>query len=278
MNIIEPQMNIWTPAKYGLVAIKKHIERCARVCYNSSDRTTDTSYEQFYRNIVKSGHGSVLEHGTAYLMIPTGNMTGRITSRLVAELHGSPYTVIRQRGTVLYITTSWRVVAEQLSPDLYGTIVRYMADEPQAEHERRITVHWTLSRAIADEFARHRALSHSMQSTRYVKLTKPEVVRPSWLDDSTADGLYRSGLFVSACAGSFKAYRQMIEVGMKPQQARDVLPLATRTELIQTGTLSQWLAFLRLRSAKAGAKGMHPDAAYLADMLHDALAEDFCVH
>ena len=42
--------------------ILKKIERIGRVCYKSEDRISDGSAEIFVRNIVKSGHESVLEH------------------------------------------------------------------------------------------------------------------------------------------------------------------------------------------------------------------------
>jgi thymidylate synthase (FAD) len=43
-------------------AILKKIERCGRVSYKSEDRITPDSAEKFIRNILKSGHESVIEH------------------------------------------------------------------------------------------------------------------------------------------------------------------------------------------------------------------------
>jgi len=42
--------------------ILRKIELCGRTCYKSEDKKTDTSSEQFVRNIIKRGHESVLEH------------------------------------------------------------------------------------------------------------------------------------------------------------------------------------------------------------------------
>ena len=50
-----------------------------------------------------------------------------------------------------------------------------------------------------------------------------------------------------------------------PQQARQILPNALKTELIMTGTITQWMEFFRLRCAA----NCHPDAKYLADKLHE---------
>jgi len=44
--------------------ILQQIEHCGRVCYKSEDKITDDSAEGFVRRMIKSGHHSVLEHGS----------------------------------------------------------------------------------------------------------------------------------------------------------------------------------------------------------------------
>ena len=51
---------------------------------------------------------------------------------------------------------------------------------------------------------------------------------------------------------------------MKPQEARGVLPNATKTELVMTGFESDWEHFFELRCSGAA----HPDAKKLADELY----------
>lgn len=55
-------------------------------------------------------------------------------------------------------------------------------------------------------------------------------------------------------------YMYLIDNGYPPQIAREVLPLATKSELIMTGTLEQWKGFFKLRCDKAA----HPQARELA--------------
>jgi thymidylate synthase (FAD) len=50
-----------------------------------------------------------------------------------------------------------------------------------------------------------------------------------------------------------------------PQQARQILPNALKTELVMTGTIEQWKGFFKLRCDVAA----HPDARYLANKLHE---------
>ena len=54
---------------------------------------------------------------------------------------------------------------------------------------------------------------------------------------------------------------------LKPEEARAILPNATNTELLMTGTESQWYEFFRLRCAKSA----HPDAQKLANKLKDII-------
>ena len=50
-----------------------------------------------------------------------------------------------------------------------------------------------------------------------------------------------------------------------PQQARQILPNALKTELVMTGTIEQWKHFFDLRCATSA----HPDARYLALQLRE---------
>lgn len=58
-------------------------------------------------------------------------------------------------------------------------------------------------------------------------------------------------------------YHMLLDRGWKPQQARAVLPNATKTELVMTGFESDWQHFFELRCSGAA----HPDAKKLADEL-----------
>lgn len=58
----------------------------------------------------------------------------------------------------------------------------------------------------------------------------------------------------------------MIEEGFKPQDARQFLPLATKTELCMTGFLSDWKMLLRLRLFEETGK-VHPDMKVLIEKL-----------
>ena len=60
MRVIEPNFEIMDKIK-GEDILRK-IELCGRVCYKSENLITSESARKFVKNIIKSGHESVLEH------------------------------------------------------------------------------------------------------------------------------------------------------------------------------------------------------------------------
>lgn len=70
------------------------------------------------------------------------------------------------------------------------------------------------------------------------------------------------------------SYMKLINLGWLPKQARRILPLDTKSELVHTAFVSDWKHFLSLRSSDYGAKGMHPDANYLANKLYSILTQN----
>lgn len=139
------------------------------------------------------------------------------------------------------------------------------------------------------EFVRHRVFSFAQESQRYCNYNKDKFnneltfIKPTWLNIPTGDYTYWDGdwcdidnmkiqlpsdngiadNFLWCLNNAGMQYRLLINKGLKPQEARAVLPNAIKTELVMTGFESDWEHFLSLRcSSKA-----HPDAKKLADEL-----------
>lgn len=119
-----------------------------------------------------------------------------------------------------------------------------------------------------------RTISISEQSTRYCNYSKDKFgveitfVIPEWATNLTPEykSLDYSGLdhnelvFLSSLAEAERSYMTMIRDGAKPQEARDVLPLATATTVMYTAFVSDWKHFFELRTSVAA----HPDARAIA--------------
>lgn len=66
MIILQPKVELMSPYGEPIDGEKllQHIEQCGRTCYKSEDRITSESAPRFVKNIISSGHDSVIEHVT----------------------------------------------------------------------------------------------------------------------------------------------------------------------------------------------------------------------
>ena len=256
MKLIKPSFEILEQAP-GIQGIKKQIERAGRTCYKSEDKITDTSYEEFVNRMVNSGHGAMLEHGTVYLYLPVDDNN---FSELVEKYTKNKYTRVNQKQ---FITTNYRVLVENGWLD----DLQYQC-EPTEYHEKRVTVKFILPISISREFIRHRTASFAEQSTRYCNYSKSKFgeeltfITPYWYDNVDS---YTKNEFDRGLQYAEGYYMFMVDKGMKSQEAREILPLCTKTELVMTAFISDWEHFFKLRCHSTA----HPDARALAIPLKD---------
>lgn len=213
----------------------KMIELAGRTCYKSEDKITENSAKEFVDRMIKLGHGAMLEHGTIYLKI----------------------------------------------------------DKTEDGHLPPARLYWSdkfiCDRGVSHEFVRHRVFSFAQESQRYCNYSKDKFnneltfIKPTWLNIPTGDYTYWDGdwcdidnmkiqlpsdngiadNFLWCLNNAGMQYRLLINKGLKPQEARAILPNATKTELVMTGFESDWEHFFGLRCSGAA----HPDAKKLADEL-----------
>lgn len=278
MRLIKPSFEIWeqTPGEIG---IYKQIERAGRVCYKSSDRITEDSYIRFVEMLKSHAHGTMLEHGTVYLSIP--QMFADTWEKYIYNPYSRVASLYPEGNiTRVAITTNYRVLVE----NNWIEDLKYLC-EPTEFHEKRVTVRFTTSNGIMREFTRHRSHSFAVESTRYCNYSKDKFsneitfVQPSWctrdytkepipsnkwlIDHLPAEDETGEKQFLSGLLRTESCYMSLILAGRKPQEARDILPLATKCDMIMTGFVSDWQHFFKLRCATDA----HPDARALAEPL-----------
>lgn len=268
MRIIKPSFEIWDQEE-GLEGVYKQIERAGRVCYKSEDKITETSAREFVERMIKSGHGAMLEAGTIYLRydFKAREDSNRVACNLWSKYKENIYSKAVQAQPILgvldgfvAITTNYRVLVENNWLD----DLQYIC-EPTEFHEKRYTVKFICDRGVSHEFVRHRVFSFAQESTRYCNYSKDKFnnecifIQPPWLDDIETNLDFKDSLEHSEAA-----YFALIKRGWKPQQARNVLPNALKTELVMTGFASDWEHFFKLRDAGSA----HPQAYELAHPLH----------
>lgn len=286
MKLIKPSFLI-KEQESGLEGIYKQIEWAGRHCYKSLDKITENSAKEFVDRIIKLGHGSVLEHGTVYLAMPMETMLpieangwGKYTKNPYSR--GFKVCIVNGQERVA-ITTNLRVLIENNWLD----DLQYIC-EPTKFHERRICVKFICSRAIANELVRHRIFSFCQESSRYCNYSKEKFganityIIPYWINkDLIKDNDFNGDVFQDTDnkdlikVGRFKAslkqceydYLELIRNGCSAQEAREVLPLCTKTELVMTGFEEDWVKFFELRTSNAA----HPDMRNLVTPLKEEL-------
>jgi thymidylate synthase (FAD) len=104
------------------------------------------------------------------------------------------------------------------------------------------------SRVMTHQLVRHRLASYSQQSQRYVQLADslPVVIPESIRGEDGAAEKFREH-----CKRSFELYREMCDEGIPAEDARYLLPSATKTNIIVTMNGSELRHFFRLRCCES---------------------------
>ena len=239
--------------------------------------------KSFVDRMIKSGHGAMLEHGTVYLFLDRKPQNGDLDEYVYQEdfynrYKNNKYSKIQCNIDGTFVTTNYRTIIENgWSDDL-----KYICD-PTKYHEKRVTVKFVMDRIGSQSFCRHRVFSFAQESTRYCNYSKDKFgneltfIKPTWYTgiDKTGSGKLVTSEnnteveLQSVLKEVERSYFTLLMEGLKPQEARAILPNCLKTELVMTGFTSDWNHFFELRCDRSA----HPDAQYLANKLKDLMNE-----
>lgn len=305
MKFIKPSFEIFEQGP-GMSGVYEQIALCASTCYKSEPKTGDEAMA-FVEKLGKNNHTAMLEFGTIYLNIPiTTHYSADIgyydnPYTIISQSNGFLFKDKFGGNVDCYcITTNLRAMIEH-TPNV-NIDLKELLVEPTDFHEKRICVKFITSIGVARELTRHRKFSFAQESTRYVNYSKDKVGReltfiiPYWLNIPEGpaywhDGIcYRVGATDDNCFGTSvsphnfsnwetydaflrpldyaeSSYMKLIRAGVKAQEAREVLPLCTKTEICMCGFVKDWEHFFKLRALdKTGPA--HPDMKAIAVPLY----------
>lgn len=138
--------------------------------------------------------------------------------------------------------------------------------ESVIEHEK-ISVRIICDRGVTHEIVRHRIASYSQESTRYCNYANEKfgkeltLIKPIfWAEDSEE---YKC--WYETMQKIEDAYNLLIEKGVKPQEARSILPNSLKTEIIVTMNLREWRHFFKLRTSLRAHPQMREVACAILD-------------
>lgn len=307
MKIIKPSFEVLRrDEQRGNIGV---IELAARTCYKTEDAIRDGSAETITAMLISRNHTAMLEHGDYIFLLDDEKILRYIEESLrdIEDCTGHRIrlntTNANKRPIVSGNIRAWRELIESqsfakyyftglLDPIFIGDIIpkedriddgrihqlRY-ADLKGGLEQRvhlRQTVRFTVDRGVTHEFVRHREMSFAQESTRYCNYSQDKfgneitVIEPCFLQEGTEE----YSLWKRQCMSAETAYIHMLQMGLKAQHARTVLPHSTKADLIMTGTLGQWRAFFDLRAFEVTGPA-HPQAAEVARALCPVIASRF---
>lgn len=120
-------------------------------------------------------------------------------------------------------------------------------------------------RAISQEVVRHRLASYSQESTIYCNYANGKFSREITVIESSGLAENEAREWLDAMEHLERTYLLMIDSGVKPEKARDVLPLCLKTELMMTANFREWRHFLKLR----GSRMAHPGIRKIAKQIYE---------
>ena len=282
MKLIKQDFNIVNQQGFSIKDIKKHIEYCARISYKSQDKITDISYEKFVNMLVKRDHARPLEFGTVHLKMSISDFHKLRDTLCINNMWNDQWIKYHYVGNLTYVTTNYRYYLAIIK--VFPSVESNFDQQNDELYPKRYTVHFITSRGIMDEFRTHVGLSHLAESTRYCNYSKDKFdneltfIKPSWLkfqceqiissEDNVDHDRYIAEIdddgtlsdFLAPLLRAEKRYNALINKGWTPQQAREVLPLSVKSELISCGFEDAWSNFFYRRCDNAA----HPMARELA--------------
>lgn len=263
---------------------------------NVNDRFERILAQNSYGNVdLTSLHLSCCEHATVHLRFPTFIPSAAAMWENVYS--HNKYSRSKNHNGYIYVTTNLRVIIENYAVDTLD----FIDETPNCPYYiPRPTVCFITDIGASRELNRHRVNSVSEESTRYCAYDKGKfgngitVAKLPWIPDVDPNDegyCYREGFFndneifdnniiETQYTDNWNAvdwffyglqicdlvYRKTRELGWTAQQAREILPLNTKTQVVHTAFVDDWEHWIALRSNQVSGK-VHPMMGELAKQL-----------
>jgi len=262
MKLIEPKVELLSEVG---ISQESHIARCARVCYGKEYKEPNQEIdEKMVDGLIKRQHLSMLRHASMYFYHL--ECTARHTQEHIAN---SPYW--NYSMSLKYASTNLQEFMRSKEYREPATVINNskFLDEcskhPELFELYRMTFCITTQISTSRELNRVSPNAIAERSTRYCSSKDGLLIcRPWWYDETTlAHDMYKANMEYLETA-----YKYLLGAGMKPEDARGILPLDTLTKVIYTYSIREWQHILDLRLYDKTGKA-HPNAHVVMQMIKD---------
>lgn len=269
MKIIEPKVELLS--EIG-ISPESHIARCARVCYGKEYKEPNQEADKkMVDGLIKRNHLSMLRHNSAYFVF-TNHLPEEFKSEYVNTLSQEDY---------IYASTNGQFTLEHNNKaDLNSHVFLNLCRKyPELFKLYRLTFCITTQISTSRELNRCSPNAIAERSTRYCSSKDGLLIcRPWWFNKTSEDMSalsiiklpIKEKIFAIAWKDAEEYYNKAIEYGMKPEDARGILPLDTATKVIYTYSIREWQHILDLRLYDKTGKA-HPNCHVVMQMVKDQI-------
>lgn len=264
MELIEQSYDILGPTPLTPEESSLWMERAARECYQSMDKIGPGSDKTIFNGLFKSGHGSVFEHSNIVMVTKEG--APAVLPEITKLVNSSDYIHRIRKDGRQYLYGNWRAWYEvlqlysgmpfdeditwaslyELIPDLFPDLELAPDNKDIPCNARRVSVRITTDRAILAEITRHRVLSFSVESQRFLRYMFIKFIYPYWYKTSPERP---KRIFRESCVQAESNYGELLKA-MSQQGARAVLTNQVACNMTVSGYIPQWEGLFKLRTPK----------------------------
>lgn len=265
MKLIEPKVELWS--ELG-ISPESHIARCARVCYGHEDKAPNQEAdEKLVDGLTKRGHYSMFRHSSIYEMPQVRWQSEYVNSKFVGAV--TQYASYNRQ----YYFEKPMTKGVEMTPEEFLNVCR---THSELFGIFRLTFCITTQISTSRELNRVSPNNIAERSTRYCTSNSGIVIcKPHWFNDdhdktAAFNPVYPEQEAVCAWIDAEEHYLHLLDMGIKPEDARTALPLDTATKVVYTYPVWKWRAILDLRYY--GRTGRpHPNAKLVMGMVRDQI-------
>lgn len=267
MELIEPQVELLSELD---ITPESHIARCARVCYGREYKEPNQEADKkMVEGLINRGHLSMLRHASMYLS-HTEDIFQIATH--VANSCFWNYDALRgYASTNLQEFTQSGVGKEPITVIDNNRFLEKCAKHPGLFELYRLTFCITTQISTSRELNRVSPNNIAERSTRFCSsMGGLAICRPWWIKSPIEDIAVNAQWYYNLACEAEKTYRNLLLRGMKPEDARGVLPLDTATKVIYTYSIKEWQHILDLRLYDKTGKA-HPNCHVVMEMVKEQI-------
>lgn len=266
MKLIEPKVEFLRELN---ITSESHIARCARVCYGKEYKEPNQEADKkMVDGLIKRNHLSMLRHASIYIS------DLQYASRYLQEhiIH-SPYwnynIGLGYASTNIQEAMQQKIEKEIVIGVSNSKFLKECSKHPELFKLYRLTFCITTQIATSRELNRVSPNNIAERSTRYCSSKDGlEICKPWWYDNDE-QGLNQRD-YNQYCRFAEEGYNRLLGNGMKPEDARGILPLDTATKVIYTYSVQEWEHIIDLRYY--GTTGRpHPNAKLVIGMVRNQI-------